>query len=122
MKRDLDLIRTLLLKIEEKPDMQNIMPAASLSFPNYSKEQVNYHLLLLNEAGYIDAAILRGSDKQTIYPKRLTWSGHDFLDAARDEKRWNEGKKILDKIGDFSLEVAKNVLTELALKAMKGYL
>jgi hypothetical protein len=121
MKRDLDLIRKLLLKIEEKPDAQNVMPAASLAFPNYSKEQVNYHLLLLYEAGYIDGVTRPVRDTLTVEPRRLTWNGHEFLDAARDEKKWNEGKKIMEKIGNFSFEVATKVLADLALKALREY-
>jgi hypothetical protein len=37
--------------------------------------------------------------------KRLTWSGHEFLDNVRDPEIWRRTKEGADKVGGFSLEV-----------------
>ena len=54
-----------------------------------------------------EAELIRGLDAgnrefEKVVPFRLTWEG--FLEAARDEGRWNEA---LEKAGDLSFDVVK---------------
>ena len=82
MKRDMELVRLLLLEAEsgETP------PVIS----DYSEEQQMYHLLIMEEAGLVVARFMRGNSNEVIgsTTERLTWAGHDFLDATRDSKIW----------------------------------
>jgi hypothetical protein len=50
----------------------------------HSREEISYHVLLLAEANLIKAEI---STRQTAEykPKRLTWEGHEFLEAIGQE-------------------------------------
>jgi hypothetical protein len=117
MKRDLDLIRKILLAIEEAPSGW----APELSFKGYTPAQVGYHSYLL-----IDAGLARGSDVSTMGSESpegmitsLTWAGHEFAEAARDEKRWKKAMGLVkDKGGAITLDVLKELLTSL----MKGTL
>lgn len=54
MKRDLDLLRDILLKIETYNDNPPMYPE-SFSDLNSNQDVINYHLLLLHQAGFIDA-------------------------------------------------------------------
>lgn len=112
MKRDLDLIRKMLLAIEEAPSGW----APDLSFEGYTQAQVGYHAYLL-----IDAGLAKGSDVSTMGSEApggvitsLTWAGHEFAEAARDETRWKKAMGIVkDKGGSITLDVMKELLTSL---------
>lgn len=119
MKRDMDLARKLLLVIEEAP--YEGKPGYSLSaIDSHTSEEVDYHIMLLNEARLIQAkstTYLSGRTKWSV--ERLTWQGHEFLDAARDQNRWNQAKKtISEKGGSLTFDVLKAVLSQLARQAV----
>ncbi len=119
MKRDPDLIRKILLVLEEKEDCIDFMSAQQMNITNSSVDAINYNLILLLEAGYIIGKEFSGNDQVTIYPIRLTWEGHEFLDAARDDTRWEKAKSAISKVGGWSFEIAKPILMELAKDAIK---
>ncbi|EGR0923717.1 DUF2513 domain-containing protein [Vibrio parahaemolyticus] len=86
MKRDMELIRKLLLTIEENP--------RQLEVEGYDKNQVKYHALLLIEAGFLDGNVSDTLANTSVVPtfvsvNRLTWDGHEFLDNIRKEEVWN---------------------------------
>lgn len=44
-------------------------------------------------------------------PLHLTWQGYEFLEAARSESGWENGKQVvLSKIGGLSFELIKAYL------------
>jgi hypothetical protein len=45
------------------------------------------------EAGLIEAQNLVTMQKYLWLPKRLTWDGHEFLDAIRDPEVWRRTKE-----------------------------
>ena len=107
MKRDMDLIRLVLLQVEEGK-----APAAMSS---YSEEQIVYHSGLVIEAGLVDGRVVPGSGGQIrgAVLLKLTWAGHDFLDTARSENIWGKAKgKILSVGGAWTLEILKAVLLQ----------
>ena len=115
MKRDIDLVRAILLSIENGEDA-NGHGFIYLNIPGRSQEEVSYHVGLLYEAGLVDAVNLSTLNSYEWQPRKLTWRGHEFLDSARDENSWEQAKKELKKIGNFSFEVLKSVLTALAAR------
>ena len=117
MKRDIDLVRTILLSIENGKDA-NGHGFIHLNIPGRSQEEISYHVGLLYEAGLVDAVNLSALKSYEWQPKRLTWRGHQFLDSARDESSWEQAKKELKKIGNSSFEVLKSVLTVLAARSV----
>ena len=56
MKRDMDLARLILLKIEQTADDPRSW--INLEVPDYTPAEVSYHVMILNEAGLIDACDL----------------------------------------------------------------
>jgi len=47
--------------------------------------------------------------------QKLTWAGHDFLDAARNDTVWNSAKeKLISVGGSASLEILKALLVQTA--------
>ena len=122
MKRDMDLIRSIALRLEEQDeplDVDNEM-ATDLGLSGYSNRQIDEHLLIMQEAGLLDGERVMTMDGSVDWINlRLTWHGHEFLAAARDEAIWKQATgKVSSKVGSVTLDVLTRVLSDLAAKAM----
>lgn len=112
MKRDLDLVRQLLLDIENRGADCSVSVLRSEPEPN-TEERVRYHLRLL-----IDAELLKEVDRTSsgIPCVRLTNEGHELLELARNESRWREAKwTCQDRTGGLSISVIRGILLRWAL-------
>lgn len=115
MKRDMDLIRAMLLEVEANP---HGFVRDKIEIANYNEEQIGYHAYLLGESGLakvVDITCEEGESPEAIVIG-LTWAGHEFLDSARDEQTWNKAKSIIKKIGGASIVVWTTLLTDLIKK------
>jgi Hypothetical protein (DUF2513) len=114
MKRDMDLIRALLLKAEEQPPYG---PFTNMEFPGRSEDEMRFHAELAQEAGLIEAEFMMDG----FFVRRLTYAGHEFLDAAREEKLWNKAKETVRKnAGTLTMEALKTALATLMQQAVHG--
>ena len=114
MKRDMNLIRELLLHIENSNDGRSC-----LVFPpkDYSAEETDYHLLLLRDAGFIEANVAESFDGTSISVKRMTWEGHDFLDAIRPTQVWDRVQgRITGVMDSAAFEIVKRLAVQEGLK------
>ena len=120
MQRNWDLIRNLLLKIEEIKGYGNWIHPDSL--PNYEQDEVSYHIGLLIEAGYANGT--KSSDYDLIRQftaTSLTWEGHELLDKIRSESVWNKTKSTaLEKGIDLSVEVVKSIASKVIEHVLFG--
>ena len=120
MKRDMDLIRAILLKTET--DTHGFAPQTQMEIPNYTQEEINYHIFLLGQAGLATVIDLTDFSDQTKSPEariiNLTWQGYEFLDLARENHTWNTAKDTINKIGGASLQVLIAVLTGIINKKL----
>lgn len=116
MKRDMDLIREILLAIESEDHGF----ASKIEIPGYTEEQIDYHAYLLGEAGLAKVCDVthQGSKSPEAMISCLTWSGHEFLDSARENNRWNQAKEMIKKIGGASIEIWGSLLTDLMKKSL----
>jgi DNA-binding transcriptional ArsR family regulator len=118
MKRDLDLVRLILIGIEEQSTYGSQI---DLQIEGYSHEQINYHVIIMDEAGLIRAEELKTSQPGRWKPLRLTWDGHELLEASRDETRWNKAKEIMATTGGFVFELAKPLLVGIMKEQIQPY-
>jgi len=110
----MDLLRSLLLKVEEMPHGG----MWSGEVPGYTKAEVMYHAQLAQDEGFIEASFLFPDD---FAVRRLTFAGHEFLDAAREDKLWNKAKQtVLSNAGTLTLEALKTALSMLMQQAARG--
>lgn len=120
MKRDMDLCRKILFKIEELYDSTAIY---NLEIEGYTRSQVSYHSNLLYEAGLISDYKAQYADNE-IYSfgvSSLTWDGHDFLDKIREDTTWNKVKDIIkNKALPMTLDVIKTVATGVITATLKS--
>ena len=123
MKRDMDLIRDLLIAIENDPQfdgLSKIIPDGSSDFgiTDRSDQEVGYHLTMLIDAGLVDGDPTM--DEMPIISK-LTWQGHDLLDSIRDSSIWGETKEGAKKAGGFSLELLSDLAKGLIKKKIEEH-
>ncbi|WP_260429877.1 DUF2513 domain-containing protein [Burkholderia cepacia] len=118
----MDLIRELLLKLEALPVSLTELKlidgnAAAVQVEGYSPEQIDYHLVLLEQAGFIHGGGLENFGMRMgpgIGFQSLTWAGHDFLDAMRSPDVWNRTRRAASAAGGFTVD--------LLMSAAKSYL
>ena len=89
------------------------------NFPKYSKEELAYTLLLLDEACYIEANIInRDGGILSIYVYRLTYSGHEFLDTIKSDTVWKKLQNAIGSVGSISLPVILNLGSHYAIELL----
>ena len=106
MKRNMDLIRLILLEIEE----QAAFPIDRLTIDGYTMKEVAYHCRLLHQHGFVDDYREEYGDDELVDfgVGELTWEGHEYLDTVRDDSFWSKTKQLLlDKGIPLTLETVK---------------
>ena len=109
MKRDMGLIREILLQVEARPSVNDWGP---VEIDGRSQEEISYHVKMLDDDGLLEALDMRtlGPDGFKYDPKFLTARGHDFLDSIRSPSVWGKVKQQLAVVGgSASLEVVKTI-------------
>jgi hypothetical protein len=122
MQRDLDLVREILLAVEKHEKMNGAaLIWNNLELDNRTQAEVVFHINLLKEAGYLKLVKSSlASEGEDLMPLilRLTWDGCEFLDAARDDKRWAQAKEIAGQVGSFAFGLLGPLLMDLARQAI----
>jgi len=112
MKRDMDLVRELLLKLEAEPLDGNLwcLDIDGFGIVGRTYDEVAYYMVLL-----IDGGLLDGEREQSggIVARKLTWAGHDFLDSVRDPRTWSATKDKVKKAGGFTLDIIASTAKEI---------
>ena len=120
MKRNWDLIRTILFKVEEQPTMESVVLPSQ--FQSFDEETVSYHIWLLREASLIEASCRGSSLKRNCFAKGLTWEGHEFLDKIRSDDLWKQTASTIKTKGlELSFDSIK-ATSSVLMKQMIGSL
>lgn len=117
MKLNHDCIRELLLEIEEKKPFETLLIPRSFQdydvYRNYNFDELMYELIKLKEADILDAHVNVINSKVTYYQiGNITFYGHEFLDNIRDNKTWNEVKRVAKETSSMSV----TLLSKLAFQ------
>ena len=115
MKRDMDLIRQILLQAENCEPNRWV----KVTVEGCDCQTIQAHIELLVERGLVKGPLCINLDDPNTAVYSLAWEGYDFLDACRDENRWNKAKReIQEKAGSVAFDVLKTILNTLALKSL----
>lgn len=119
MKRDWDIIRDILLKLE---DLEPSVVLEPKDFPSDKISEYAYNANLLLEAGLVhggtDGTLM--ADLNHFWLSRLTWDGHELLDAIRDDSIWNRTKNRFASEGiSMTFDLVKNVATEISAALLR---
>jgi hypothetical protein len=113
----MDLVRMILLRIESSPGG---WAPRDFGIQSYSSEEIGYHAHIMTQEGLIegvDVTTMTSSGPEVVATS-LTWKGHEFLDLARDQDRWNRAKAVIAKVGGAPISVWMKVLTDLTLQGV----
>jgi len=111
MKRDMELIHKILIALEDSNQTQGWIP---LKFDGYSEEQISYHIKILDEQGIITATDCSTSKDFMWHARSLTWDGHDYIEAIRDEAKWKKVKEWVKSTGKvLTIETIKLAIEKL---------
>ena len=115
MRRDMDLIRSILMACEMTPAGRHLC-ASDITVGDATRDSIVQHAVLLLEEQLLVGRHLTALslDDEDVVIQRLTWQGHDFIAAARDEATWQAGKTAAKKVGDVSFSVLKEILSAFA--------
>jgi uncharacterized protein DUF2513 len=116
MRRDMELVRTILVKLADHRDAAG--PREELVIEGRSSDEVSGHVKLLYQAGLIEATDLSSGGDTLWFPGALTWEGQDFLAAVENEGVW---KSTIAKIKEAGGSLPFEVIKELALKIAAKY-
>jgi Hypothetical protein (DUF2513) len=101
VRRDIELIRTLLTVIEGEPKLNR---CHEISFSDEffcrlgrEENEIVYHLLILHEAGFI------AGNPETPSVTGMTSTGHDFLACIKSEMIWTRTRTRLTGLPDAAL-------------------
>jgi DNA-binding transcriptional ArsR family regulator len=115
MKRDMDLVRQILLNFEAPS--QKHPRIGKINIDGYDRREIDYHVRLLYDAGLISRFDRPDLPVDANAALMMTWKGHDFLDAARDDTIW---KNTLNRVGESVASVPFDVLVALLVQALRS--
>lgn len=114
MKQDMELVRKILIKIEENPTSSAIQ---DLKIDGYDAEAVAYHCKLLHQQGLVESFKPQSASNLWYYRfwvGQLTSQGHEYLNKIRDNTVWSKVKKWIKEKGlPLTIEAVKDALIAL---------
>ncbi len=122
MKRNMDLVREILLQVEATEAGKQI----ELDIPDAGEEEIGQHVELMIGHGLIEGkTVPRGTGAAhsiaAYWINSMTWEGHDFLEAARNDTIWEKAKKkCVEATGGLALDALKTCLVEFGKEAVSG--
>lgn len=106
------------MSLEDKPDDRPVVEVPPIE--GYSELQIKYNLLLMHEAGLIRCEIMRSTSTPervtSVIPFGLTWQGHEFLDASRNETVW---QNVVERLKQTGISATLSVLQSLLVNYMR---
>ena len=127
MKRDMDLIRDFMMKIEEGEVLfeflsyetaaaLGIATDSGLSTKEADHQQHNFQLIV--DEGLIEVYSAGGG---AYCVEKITWAGHDFLDAVRDPTVWARTKEGALAAGGWTFELIVDIAKGIAKKKFEAW-
>lgn len=121
MQRNPDLIRELLLELEEIDDPAP--PNLCLDRDGGEDETKAAHAILAHEAGLVAWSGENHSYGSYQFVRiRLTGPGHDFLETIRSDSAWATVKNRASATGNLGIQVLVGIASGLAVESIKGAL
>lgn len=122
MKRDMDLIRTIMLEIEKQyiPGTDIIR---NFKVDALTREEAYEYLVLFEDAKLIQKLdkLKNGNGCDNVYPGNLSYYGYDFLDKIRDDGTWQKTVKTIAEKGlDMSIKTIGTIATAFITAATEG--
>jgi hypothetical protein len=120
MRRDMNIVREIVKQIGDY-DKRTFSEKFVFENIEVSKELLDYHFIIMKDAGIIEGAITIADDEVLFYELYLGWKGNDFYETFKEDTVWERAKTFLKKKGleianmpfDILMETGKKILTGL---------
>ncbi len=121
MKRDIDLIRSILIACENN---EHGYAPSEITVEGYSAEEIGFHAHLMWQAGLVDAVDVSGFGDKSPQADitSLTNAGYDFLEHTRILSNWERVKTKLKDLGGWGLDTAITIASQVFKEYMKSKL
>lgn len=117
MKRDIDLIREILLQVEATPS-NNMWKAKPLLGCDVT--DVVAHVRLAQDAGLLEAIFTKTGTHAVV--QRMLNDGYDFLEQSKLPSRWEKAKsKIVTESLPMTVDIFKSVLVKLVQEQLSHW-
>ena len=125
----MEIVRQLLFSLERS--WEEVYGVGNLDIDGNNRVLLRYNFELLKDAGYVvgqrlvdredekEWANAEDYEKKRFY--RLTWQGHDFLDAVRDPTIWEKTKKGAEDAGGFTVDLLRDLAKGFVKKQIEEY-
>lgn len=112
MKRDMDLVRSILIELSEA---SGELDAKAFVDDEHDFQNVAYHFDIMNQAGLIESSVHKafGGEYVSASAEQLTWMGNDFLASISKNDIW---KQVKLEIAKKSVDAPFSVVAALATK------
>lgn len=125
MKLNVDCVRDVMLELESFPIGTYHVKSFTKSINEYGFDTVQYTIIKLIEADFINAGFVRTMDGVMHIGGivDLSFKGHEFLETIREHRVWTKTKGIIGKVGSsgfgFISQIASTYLTDIANAYLK---
>ncbi len=115
MKRDLDLVRKIMLALEA---YDHGYAPEGFTIAGYDDEVIGHHVWLMAQGGLLTALTSPGEASPIAEPGSITWVGHEWLAVVRNERVW---VTVRTEMKDRGLTLSFALMQELAIKIAKSF-
>lgn len=116
LERDMELIFSILKKVTSS-DIDEVT-FQKIEIDGYDNKIVGYHLYLMEQASLVKIVCpksMKGPIWDRIVFNEITWEGHEFLDALKNDTVYSKFKKVLNEKGkSIPFKVAEELLLKLS--------
>lgn len=117
MKRDWDLIRLILISLEDADGAHQISEDMGI----YPANWVAIHMSMLESGGLItgeDTTPMSGDAE--FLATSITWKGREFIDSIRSDSVWEKSKVMLKEKGvDLTVDTIKAAVIAVVTQLLK---
>ena len=124
MKLDFDIMRDLLIEIENELNLGDILYLSNSPITeDLDSQEKIYAAIKLHEAGYINASVSTFTDRTyRITITGLTYEGLKFLDNIRAKNSWEKAKKLAQNIGGVSVQILSDLACQISTELINKQL
>lgn len=125
MRLNPDCMRDILLVAEDQVPLNSSLSMGSLlsSLPNYSKDELTYTCLKLNEGNLLNISKMNSDNAISVACiSDITYEGHQFLENIRNQSTWETVKQKLSLLGSSSVPVIMSVASQVILNKISSSL
>lgn len=125
MRLNPDCMRDVLLVAEDHVPLNGSLSMGNLLslLPSYSKDELTYTCLKLNEGNLLNVLKMNSDNATSIANiSDITYEGHQFLENIRNQSTWETVKQKLSLLGSSSVPVIVSVASQLMIEKIKSSL